>query len=150
MLVFAALCLHTRGDQEPDSEAVAMPFASVMPKIVVWAWEEPEDLRAAPASVGVAYLAETLFLGKPGSAAPALTVLKRHQPLDVAQGAAIMAVVRVIAQPGFQDSVAVREQTAAALAEVSLHAGLRALQIDFDATSSQRAFYAAVLGQLRP
>jgi hypothetical protein len=126
-----------------------MHFATVMPQTVLWAWEEPEDLRSAPESVGVAYLAETLFLGKPAPAAASLTVIKRHQPLAVVPNASVMAVVRVIALPGFQDSAPIREQTAAALAEVSHRPGLRALQIDFDATRSQRAFYAAVLTLLR-
>jgi len=123
-LVLVVLCLSTRSDRGPR-------------------------LRSAPESVGVAYLAETLFLGKSATAAPALTVVKRRQPLAVTPRAAVMAVVRVIALPGFQDSPTIREQTAGALAEVSHRADLRALQIDFDATRSQRAFYAAVLSLLR-
>jgi hypothetical protein len=144
-ILLSALCLCTLGDGAARP-AVAMPFATVMPQTVVWAWEEPEDLRAATsARVGVAYLAETLVVGS-----ATLRIVPRHQPLVVAPGAAVMAVVRVIALPGFEDQPEIRQQTAEALAQAAHHPGVRALQIDFDATRFQRAFYAGVLTQLRP
>ena len=153
-LFLAALCLHTRGDNDPVNLPAAMSFPAAMPRTVLWAWEEPEDLSAAPPdSIGVAYLAETLLLHKAGNgtpAAPALAIRFRRQPLAVAPGAAIMAVVRIIAEPDFQDSAELRRQTALALKETARQPGLRALQIDFDATRSQRPFYAAVLSELRP
>jgi Protein of unknown function (DUF3142) len=153
-LLLAALCLHTRGDSDPAGLYAAMPFPAAMPRTVLWAWEEPENLSAAPVdSVGVAYLAETLLLHKADNnspAAPALTIRFRRQPLAVAPGAAVMAVVRIIAEPDFQDSAELRRQTAIALAEAARQPHLRALQIDFDATRSQRPFYAAVLTALRP
>lgn len=144
-LLLTALCLRTLGDGGPRP-AVAMPFATVMPQTVVWAWEEHEDLRAATsARVGVAYLAETIVLGT-----GTLRIVPRHQPLMVAPSAAVMAVVRVIALTGFADQPDVRQQTADALAQAAQYPGVRALQIDFDASRSQRAFYAGVLRQLRP
>ena len=150
-LLLAALCLHTRGDRAPVNISATAPFPAAMPRIVLWAWEEPENLRAAPpASVGVAYLAETLVLRNADDAVPALAIRFRHQPLAVAPGAAVMAVVRVIAEADFQDSAELRRQTVLALAEAAHQPGLRALQIDFDATRSQRPFYAAVLTALRP
>jgi hypothetical protein len=122
-----------------------------MPATVVWAWEEPEDLRSAPtASVGVAYLAETVVLRTNQPPQPSLQIVYRHQPLLVAPGAAVMAVVRIIAAPGFRDTPEARRETADVLAAVAQHAPARALQIDFDATRSQRAFYTDVLRQLRP
>jgi Protein of unknown function (DUF3142) len=150
-LLFAALCVCTRGDREAARTAIQMTFATVMPQTVVWAWEEPEDLRSAPPdSVGVAFLAETLFVGtNPALHAPTLRVVPRHQPLAVAPGAAVMAVVRVIALPNFEDRLDLRQQTADVLAEAAHREGVRALQIDFDATRSQHAFYAGVLRLLR-
>jgi hypothetical protein len=122
-----------------------------MPRTVLWAWEEPENLTPAPAdSVGVAYLAETVTLHNTANAPQPLAIQSRHQPLVVAPGAAVMAVVRVIAAPDFQDSAELRRQTAVALAKAARQPNLRALQIDFDATRSQRPFYAAVLTALRP
>jgi Protein of unknown function (DUF3142) len=144
-LAVAALCLGMLGDRPVQAAAARMAFANAMPGTVLWAWEEPEDLRGAEAqSVGVAYLAETAFLGD------ALVLRHRHQPLAVAPNAAVMAVVRIETQPDFRDSLALRKQTANALAEVSRRPGLRALQVDFDATRSEREFYTGVLRQLRP
>jgi hypothetical protein len=151
-LIAASLCLFAAGDQPVTISPGPMAFPSAMPQTVVWAWEEPENLSSAPPqSVGVAYLHETIFLpGATGSAREnTLAILPRHQPLIVAPGAAVMAVVRLIAMPGFHDTPALRAQTASALARVARQPGLRAFQVDFDATQSQRAFYAAVLASLR-
>jgi hypothetical protein len=129
-----------------------MSFPSVMPPTVIWAWEEPENLTTASSkSVGVAFLAETLFLGANSNRyAPGLRVVHRHQPLELAPDTPVMAVVRVIALPDFQDSPELRRQTSQALVEVAHQKGVRALQIDFDATRSQREFYADLLRQLHP
>jgi hypothetical protein len=62
-----------------------------------------------------------------------------------------MAVVRLAAdrwQPP-DLSNAQRERVATAIAEVATLPGIQALQVDFDATVSQRAFYREVLHQLR-
>ena len=144
-LLVAGLCLRTVGDVAAAARPQSMAFAATMPRTVVWAWEEPEDLRAAdPAEVGVAYLAETLLLDSGG-----MHVRPRHQPLQVAQGAAVMAVVRVQTGAGFHDSTQARTQVAEELAGVARHRGVRALQVDFDATRRERVFYAAVLEELR-
>lgn len=152
-LLAALLCLLASGDQRAGLAPHQIAFPAAMPQTVVWAWQEPEDLHTAPPkSVGVAYLAQTIFLR--GATAngheSALAIQPRHQPLIVAHGAAVMAVVRLIATPGFHDTPELRAQTAAVLAHVSHQPGLRALQVDFDATQSQRAFYAAVLTRLHP
>lgn len=150
LLVAAVLCLSTNGDLG-GAALVEPPFAHIMPRTVVWAWEEPEDLRSAPtATVGVAYLAETIVLRSKNKPQASLEIVSRHQPLRVAPGSAVMAVVRIIAAPGFRDTPEARRRTADALAALSQRASARALQIDFDATGSQRAFYADVLRQLRP
>lgn len=151
-LLVAALCVGTRSDCALGRTTVHMSFPSVMPPTVIWAWEEPEDLSAASSkSVGVAFLSETLFLGADSNRnAPGLRVVHRHQPLTVAPDTSVMAVVRIIALADFQDSPDLRQQTSRALAQVAHQNGVRALQIDFDATRSQRGFYADLLRQLRP
>jgi uncharacterized protein DUF3142 len=151
-LLVGALCVGARSDCALARAAVHMSFPSVMPSTVLWAWEEPEDLSAASShSVGVAVLAETLFLGADTNrSAPGLRVVQRHQPLKVAPGTPVMAVVRIIALAGFQDSPDLRRQTSQALNQVAHQNGVRALQVDFDATRSQRGFYADLLKQLRP
>ena len=57
-----------------------------------------------------------------------------------------MAVVRVAPQDSVLPPV---EAVSAAIAEAADIAGVRALQVDFDATLSQRTFYQAVLTDLR-
>ena len=142
-ILAASLCLLAAGDQPAVLAPARMAFPNAMPQTVVWAWQEPEDLRSAPPqSVGVAFLAQNIFLR--GTAKPdqenALAILPRHQPLFVAPGASVMAVVRLIAMSGFRDTPEMRAQATAALAGVARQPGIRALQVDFDATRSQRAF----------
>ena len=132
----------------PSSALISAPsapraFAARMPARVVWAWEEPEDLRNLPATVGVAYLAETLLLGD------LLRVVPRRQPLRVDANAPVMAVVRVETSSGFADSAESRDAMVRQLAQVATRPGVRALQIDFDASASQLPFYRAFLQALR-
>ncbi len=157
MGLVATACHRLAEPLHPLSRA----FADRMPQRVVWAWEEPEDLRTLPPSVGVAYLAETLVLSGKGSGGGSdgghganVTILPRRQPLRPAPAAPVMAVIRIettrtfIATPELPAAVAahigqlVREQ--------AQRTGLLAVQIDFDATVSQRPFYSAFLWQLRP
>jgi hypothetical protein len=80
-LLLAASCLRMHGDLDWSRMAAGTSFPSAMLQTVVWAWEEPEDLRTAPSgSVGVAYLDQTLLLSKPQGAssdAPNLFVRSR-------------------------------------------------------------------------
>jgi hypothetical protein len=116
------------------------------PSTVLWAWERPEDLRfLAGRPVGVAYLARTFYVtGASYSERP------RMQPLAVAPDAWVMAVARIEAPPG---PIALDEQQTDALAaRIAGMAGadrVRAVQIDFDATASQRDFYARLLDRVR-
>jgi hypothetical protein len=120
------------------------PFADLLPLTMVWAWEEPEDLnRIDPKKVGVAYLAETLRLSTE------VRIRPRYQPLRLAPGTAVMAVVRIESERGFTDTPGLQVATANALSEVARRPDTQAFQVDFDATQSQRAFYTAVLRQLR-
>ena len=148
LLFVASLCLRVVGDAGVHAAPVPIAFSSKMPAMVVWAWEEPEDLSTLDTRrVGVAYLAETLLLG---GADDAIREIARHQPLAVPRDAAIMAVVRIQTLPGFRDTPQLRRETATLLAEVSRRNNVRAFQIDFDAMRSQRTFYAGVLEELRP
>ena len=115
-----------------------------LPSVLLWAWERPEDLRFAPRlSVGVAALDRTITLR--GSRIE--TALRRQRVL-LDPTTPLVAVVRVEA-----DREAARAADPArvgeAIAAAAQRPGIRALQIDFDATASQRAFYAAVLSEVR-
>jgi hypothetical protein len=141
-LTFAALCLHTRGDRTRQPSPTAI--LSGKPRIILWAWEEPEDLRAAnPQSVGVAFLAERVFLGKQ------ITTVPRRQRILVPQGMWAEAVVRLEPTAEFHDDTATRQATAEAILKAARLPALRALQVDFDATQTQHAFYTDVLRRVR-
>ena len=112
------------------------------PRVMIWAWERPEKLDFVdPREAGVAFLARTVTLH-----GEIVTVHPRMQPLVVAPGTAMMAVVRVESedpQPGAR--IALEH---AILDATELH-GVRALQIDYDAKASERDFYRGVIQDLR-
>jgi len=112
------------------------------PRIMIWAWERPEKLDFIdPREAGVAFLARTVTVR-----GDMVTVHPRMQPLVVAPGMAMMAVVRVESEdPQAGARIAVEH---AILDATELH-GVRALQIDYDAKVSERDFYGGVIRDLR-
>jgi hypothetical protein len=120
---------------------------SGFPKLFLWAWERPEQLDFInPREVGVAFLARAIFLRE-----EKVIQRPRMQPLKVPTGTTLIAVVRIEtardAPPSL--SIAQRAETVAALIEVSKMPNISALQIDFDAKESERAFYKGLLQDLR-
>lgn len=114
-----------------------------LPRITLWAWERPEDLRALePNRFAVAYLAQTIVLRDHPVSIP------RMQPLQVAAGTLLIAVVRIEGAP-LRLSGEAAEQVAGMILKSAKHPGISALQIDFDVRTSQRPFYRAVLGRVR-
>ena len=117
------------------------------PRAVIWAWERPERLEFLdPAEAGVAFLGTTLTLS-----GPELLSRPRQQPLKVPPGTALMAVARIEVDPRRAPALSVdqRERAAAAIARLAGLPQVAALQVDFDATASQRAFYREMLEALR-
>ena len=117
------------------------------PKVLLWAWQRPEDLRFLdPQRVGIAFLAATITLS-----GEELIHEPRLQPLRAPEGAAMMAVVRI--EFDFARPAALTErQRIEASGHILKTAGLpsiRAIQIDFDALESQRAFYDSLLAEIR-
>jgi hypothetical protein len=117
------------------------------PRIVLWAWERPEDLRfLAGRKVGVAFLAATVrFSGG------ATQVVRRRQPLLVDRATPLMAVVRVETTRGARAALSAEQMDAVvttALRAVELPR-VSAVQIDSDAVASERAFFRKVLTDLR-
>jgi hypothetical protein len=78
-----------------------------------------------------------------------MRVLPRRQAMLVPDGVYAVAVVRIEAGPEFADSPQLRAETAAALLRAAALPHVRGLQVDFDAASSQREFYADVLRRVR-
>jgi hypothetical protein len=120
-----------------------------LPRIMLWAWERPEDLSFIdPDEIGVAFLAKTIYLnGGRVESRP------RLQPLSVPDSTALVAVVRIesgsepSAQAPTPDQI---NDIAAQIAELAHQARkVSAIQIDFDARKSERDFYRALLQEVR-
>lgn len=116
-----------------------------LPRLVLWAWELPEDLRFIdPTNTAVAFLSDTIQLHD------GTTVVRpRLQPLLVPDRAQLVAVVRIEADRNATLDRGQIEQTAAAIAKTASLPRVMAVQVDFDATRSQREFYRALLFDLR-
>ena len=119
------------------------------PPIILWAWERPENLEYLdPQRFGVAFLAQTLTLkGDDVAYSP------RRQPLKVNPNAKLIAVTRIESQKITNQRTALSDEQRQKLAErilktLELH-NVTAVQIDFDAVTSEREFYRALLEDLR-
>ncbi len=115
--------------------------------MILWAWERPEKLDYLDSQkVGVAFLAKTIYLR--GDAAVSRP---RLQPLTVPAAAAVIAVARIesdhvetptLSQQQLKDAVT-------EIAELGRLPNVVMVQVDFDATTTQRPFYRALLNELR-
>ena len=138
VMAIALLLLHAASSLRPHPADPLPGF----PHVFLWAWEEPENLQFLdPHTAGVAFLARTVCLR-----GGAVSVRPRLQPLRYTPGAVLTAVVRVEPQDSQLPPV---EQTAAAIAEAATIPDIRALQVDFDATLSQRPYYRELLADVR-
>lgn len=129
LLCLAAAVVLARRFREPAS-------------VVLWAWEKPCDLRFLPAESWVAPLMAHVHLS-----GDSFRLEGRKQPLQLPPRAKLLPVFRVeshgraIAVPPADLALAITRW--AAFPEV------RGLQIDFDATVSERPFYSQLLLSLR-
>ena len=115
---------------------------SNLPPVIVWAWERPEKLDFIDTDrVGVAFLAKTLRLeGDRVIAKP------RLQPLQLAPNTKLIAVVRIETDHPTLSATQL-EKTAD---EITKLTGASVVQIDFDATVSERDFYRTLLREVKP
>ncbi len=155
----------------PESPAHALPMH--LPRVMFWAWERPEDLRFLnPRQAGVAFLAGTIEIQSPNPSDPpgnSLDVVlePRLQPLEVPPHTPLMAVVRIETPhdlwhhpPGWRSndatatptslySKAQRNRVVEMILSLAALRGVRALQLDYDATRSEQPFYRQLLETLR-
>ena len=129
---------------KPDALNLAPPPGrmNALPSRILWIWERPEDLRAVDSrTTAIAMLDRTIMLGR------SATLIPRHQPILYPSGTKRIAVVRIeapgVIAPGLENP------TASLILDTIGESPIVALQVDFDARRSQRAFYAAVLRNLR-
>jgi hypothetical protein len=127
--------------------AVSITPPDQMPHVILWAWERPVDLRFInPRETGVAFLARTIQLR-----ANEVVVRPRLQPLDLPEGTRVIAVARVESDPRTKPELSTQqtEDLAAAIAEMARLPNVTTIQIDFDATRSERTFYHDVILAVR-
>ncbi|HEY2930850.1 MAG TPA: hypothetical protein VGK99_03820 [Acidobacteriota bacterium] len=131
--------------QQTSISTVSAGRMSRLPKLFLWAWERPEDLRFIdPHRVGVAYLAQTLHLrGKEMGIRP------RLQPLHVPPDTVLIAVTRIEADRTFALSTDNGRVEAIASAIQKSIGSAAAVQLDFDARNSERTFYLQIIDALR-
>jgi len=133
----SCLCAHTVRAETHDMSAV--------PLLVLWAWQRPEDLRFLdPTRAGVAFLAGTVRLGPKG-----MSYGPRMQPLQVARETRLVAVVRIETSAEAALDHETAKRVASEISGAGRLPGVVALQVDFDATASERAFYRELLVELR-
>ena len=119
------------------------------PAKIFWAWERPEDLRFIDTKeFGVAFLAHTLTLQS-----EKVVYQPRRQPLQVPGGTFLIAVTRIESNrdPAKAPAFAIEQQkniVQYVRKTVELE-DVKAIQIDFDALLSERAFYRELLAEIR-
>lgn len=117
-----------------------------VPRLMFWAWERPEDLRGLDRHAGVAFLAATFRL-RGADVVPAW----RRQPVKIDPSTTLVAVVRIETDTNQRAELteARAEWLADRIASLRHDAAVRALQIDFDASASERGFYRTLLRAVR-
>jgi hypothetical protein len=130
----------------PHADPTRTPERPAWPAVVAWAWERPSDLRALDPRVGVAFYAQTIVLDPAGAA----TVRPRRTALHVAPDARLVAVTRIESAPRARPRPdASPAAAAAAIVRTAGAPGVVAVQVDYDATPGERAFYGRLLAEVR-
>jgi len=118
-----------------------------MPSTILWAWERPEKLDYIDQQkAGVAFLAKTIYLrGDHTVSRP------RLQPLAVRAGSPIVAVARIETDRATPATLSPQQinDTAREISELGSLPNVFMIQVDFDATQSERSFYRSLLTELR-
>ncbi|MFN2577869.1 MAG: DUF3142 domain-containing protein [Pyrinomonadaceae bacterium] len=122
---------------------------SHFPRTVLWAWERPEDLRGLDAKqFAVAFLAQTLRLKE-----DQVVLIPRQQPLQVSSDTKLMAVTRIESSKTTGEQAQLSDEQKRKLVSLVMTTrqleNVSAIQIDFDAASSERDFYRSLLQNLR-
>ncbi len=150
LLAIATIAIRSR-QRLPSAPELASPAIrdaalATLPPVMLWAWERPEKLDFIdPKKIGVAFLAKTIFLR-----ADNVVSKPRLQPLTVREGTRMVAVVRIESDRRDTPQLSTQqlERAAAEVTALARLPNLTAIQIDFDATLSERDFYQRLLAQV--
>jgi len=118
------------------------PRQDGLPRLMLWAWERPTDLRQLDADVGVAFLSQTLIVRN-----GAMDTVPRRNALRVSPHTPLVAVTRIETRDALPSAMVTT--MAAAIAGTTALPRVRGVQIDFDAAESERGFYRALVGAVR-
>jgi hypothetical protein len=121
--------------------------AKTNPRLILWAWERPTDLRFIDTKkVAVAFLARSIQL-----TADEVKVRPRLQPLQLPDGTKVIAVARIETDRDQKPLLSDRQRdvTARTIADLSSLPNVSEVQIDYDATLSQRNFYRELITDVR-
>jgi hypothetical protein len=142
-LIALALVFPTVGVR---SDAVAPPSGrmALLPRVTLWAWERREDLHTIDTRrFAVAYLDQTLTIDS------SVRVQPRRDPVVFPEVATRIPVVRIETTKVAVLDPANQEDAVKAILRSAQEPGVAALQIDFDATRSERMFYRNLLIAVR-
>jgi hypothetical protein len=136
-------------ESKPPAVAATAAALERFPRVVLWAWERPENLEFAEADkYAVAFLAQTLELR-----GEEVIVRPRRQPLKVNPAAKLFAVTRIEAGKINRQKASLSAEQQKTVVENILKTlelkNVSAIQIDFDAAVSERLFYRQILKELR-
>ena len=117
-----------------------------LPRVVLWVWERREDLSFIdPQQTAVAYLDRTVELS-----GNTVVIRPRFQPLTVPAQTRLIPVTRIEIDRRLPPSLSAAQRSGASRIIAAMAASSPpAIQIDFDATRSQRAFYRDLLTDVR-
>lgn len=139
-LVALLLCLGVRSDYPPHQPS----RMDSLPRLTVWAWERREDLHSLDTQkFAIAYLDQTLTIERSVHTQP------RRDPVVFSASSIRMPVIRIEANRSSVLDDENRADAVRAILACAREPGIAAVQIDFDATRSQRPFYRNLLFDLR-
>ncbi|MDQ2855552.1 MAG: DUF3142 domain-containing protein [Acidobacteriota bacterium] len=127
----------------------ARPASNHLPPVILWAWERPENLEFLdPQRFGVAFLAQTVILQN-----DEVVFHPRRQPLLVSPQTKLIAVTRIESLKTTGMRAALTAEQKGKVVELVTRTvelpNIVAIQIDFDAATSERLFYRTLLEDLR-
>lgn len=145
LVVFATLATAAalRADATP---AARHAWPAARPDVFAWTWNRDDDLRFLPPAAGVAVVRQSLeFEGH------ATRIRANHGVLVAPASAVVLPVVHVDAFARWRPALDAAQEDALVrtIVDVAAHAPADAVQVDFEAAPSQRAFYRRVLERVR-
>ena len=149
IILFLIILFSSCNQTLSGSQSRAANKLKALPPVIIWAWERPENLEFLDSNkYGVAFLAQTLVLQN-----SEVVPRPRFQPLKVNPETKLLAVTRIESSKITGKSAALsdaqKDEIVRLIVKTSLLKNISAIQIDFDASVSERDFYRRLLADVR-